>query len=645
MRKVSNLYKSQENDLIKPIDPIILVDNFALTEPQRKVLQLPRKFAITPSKPPDNNNIKADIMKFTNSFRWNYLFSKNALDKNEELTSDSTFVKPPWWKPTERSPPHLSPIVDHAFQGLAEYLMDPSNMRKVFSNLTPELRKAIEEIKKFPQDYGVRIAECDKSEAYIIVPIEKDRELALKHLNSSHFDELQEDPSKHIFQLLKNWINKGLELGLVSQKEADFITAQLPKSGSIKLLYKSHKENFSIDNCKTRIITRVCGSTIENTSKWIQHYMSPLVEDLTYKLRDTKDTIKKIEKWNQDHQFNLPNDVYIIIFDITEYYPNVDTDEFHETSLSFLKKQYGEDLGRFIIEGSDLCVKNSVVGYEKRFYKQKNGVPAGLPHICALTDLGSDKLMENIVTSSPFEWLKDKEGKPCVGLFRDDGFGLVVGLKPEDLQNIQDWFNQIHDKLKFEVKICREAEFLDILISIENGVIVTKPYSKPSASHKYLSPNSCHDKKVINAIPYGVFYRLKLISSSDKIFEEAAAEYLQYLLDSGYSAQLINEKLNLIRALDRNCMMEDNKKKNEDKKGVLSALILDGHPAIPNGRKALKSANDILKLDKVANQMMLDKGRNISAVRRLPYLSELLGTGKDPPQLLAKQNTTGYFGC
>ena len=232
-------------------------------------------------------------MKFTNSFRWNYLFSKNALDKNEELTSDSTFVKPPWWKPTERSPPHLSPIVDHAFQGLAEYLMDPSNMRKVFSNLTPELRKAIEEIKKFPQDYGVRIAECDKSEAYIIVPIEKDREFALKHLDSSHFDELQEDPSKHIFQLVKNWMNKGLELGLVSQKEAEFVTAQLPKSGSIKLLYKSHKENFSIDNCKTRIITRVCGSTIENTSKWIQHHMSPLVEDLTSKLRDTKIQLRR----------------------------------------------------------------------------------------------------------------------------------------------------------------------------------------------------------------------------------------------------------------------------------------------------------------------------------------------------------------
>ena len=175
---------------------------------------------------------------------------------------------------------------------------------------------------------------------------------------------------------MENWINKGLQLGLVSQKEADFITAQLPKSGSIKLLYKSHKENFSIDNCKTRIITRVCGSTIENTSKWIQHYMSPMVEDLRYKLRDTKDTIKKIAMWNHDHQYNLPNDVYIIIFDITKFYPNVDTDEFHETSLSFLRKQYGEDLGRFIIEGSDLCVKNSVVEYEKRFYKQKNGVPA-----------------------------------------------------------------------------------------------------------------------------------------------------------------------------------------------------------------------------------------------------------------------------
>ena len=36
MKKDANLYESQENDLIKPKDPIILVDNFALTEPQKK---------------------------------------------------------------------------------------------------------------------------------------------------------------------------------------------------------------------------------------------------------------------------------------------------------------------------------------------------------------------------------------------------------------------------------------------------------------------------------------------------------------------------------------------------------------------------------------------------------------------------------
>ena len=266
-------------------------------------------------------------------------------------------------------------------------------------------------------------------------------------------------------------------------------------------------------------------------------------------------------------------------------------------------------------------------------------------YICALTDLGAEDLMKKITTTAPFEWLKDENNDACVGLFRDDGIGLVVGLNQEDTPTVQEWFNKLHPTLKFEVKLCTQAEFLDILVSIEDRKIITKPYSKPSASHKYLSPNSCHDKSVISAIPFGVFYRLKILSSSNQIFEEAANEYSTYLSRSGYSTQLINEKLNAVRALNRTSMLEDNEDKNQKQKPV-AVLVLDGHPAIPSGKKAISKAKEILQLDKTANRMIKNKCSLISAVRRLPYISETLGTSKDPSQLLQnKKETKGYSGC
>ena len=112
---------------------------------------------------------------------------------------------------------------------------------------------------------------------------------------------------------------------------------------------------------------------------------------------------------------------------------------------------------------------------------------------------------------------------------------------------------------KFEVKIAKSIEFLDIKISIVNDEIFTCPYSKPSASHKYVPPNSCHDRKIISSIPYSVFYRLKLLSSTKDAFEVAAMEYFDYLTKSGYDENLLKKKLNEIRLLKREIVLQDNK--------------------------------------------------------------------------------------
>ena len=52
-------------------------------------------------------------------------------------------------------------------------------------------------------------------------------------------------------------------------------------------------------------------------------------------------------------------------------------------------------------------------------------------------------------------------------------------------------------------------EFLDTFVYFKNGMLHTKPYSKPCDNHQYLSPLSCHPYHNIANIPcilcYDVF--------------------------------------------------------------------------------------------------------------------------------------------
>ena len=139
-----------------------------------------------------------------------------------------------------------------------------------------------------------------------------------------------------------------------------------------------------------------------------------------------------------------------------------------------------------------------------------------------------------------------------------------------------------------------------ITIKLNNGNIETSLYTKPCASHKYLSPSSCHDRKVIEAIPFSVLYRVKLISSSQEIFEETVKMYRSFLVNSGYSNVKINEALSKIRNLSReNMLIDEPREKNPN---FVAALMVNNHPALSSLRKGWQAAKKIISLDKIGFQ-------------------------------------------
>ena len=86
----------------------------------------------------------------------------------------------------------------------------------------------------------------------------------------------------------------------------------------------------------------------------------------------------------------------------------------------------------------------------------------------------------------------------CVMIFTWPG---PVLLRTEELLKFMDWLNSIHPDLVFTYDYSKDGvEFLDTYVYAVGDVIHTKLYSKPSDTHCYLIPTSCHRSHVLKNI-------------------------------------------------------------------------------------------------------------------------------------------------
>ena len=94
----------------------------------------------------------------------------------------------------------------------------------------------------------------------------------------------------------------------------------------------------------------------------------------------------------------------------------------------------------------------------------------------------------------------------------------------EEINEFTDFLNQLVPGIKFKPKIRSDhIEFLDTLVTIKDGFLITSPYSKPTDSKQYLVPSSIHKPSVVENIP-------KMVDSGDYVQTEwRKTKYLQIL--------------------------------------------------------------------------------------------------------------------
>ena len=149
------------------------------------------------------------------------------------------------------------------------------------------------------------------------------------------------------------------------------------------------------------------------------------------------------------------------------------------------------------------------------------------------------------VTIRPFSWLRfvdDTDMKWLHGRDKLDTF----------LQEA----NSYHSTLRFTAEVSNDKlVFLDTQSRLDEDRICTDLYTKPTFTHQYLLPTSCHPKHCYKNISCSLALRLRCLCSDSNMFELRAKELANQLHSRGYLKRDIASAIDKARQRSRDALL------------------------------------------------------------------------------------------
>ena len=195
------------------------------------------------------------------------------------------------------------------------------------------------------------------------------------------------------------------------------------------------------------------------------------------------------------------------------------------------------------------------------------------------------------------------------------------------LENFISFTNSFHHSIKFTVEISSSKNiFLDTTSTLSNGEIELSLHTKPTDSHLYLMPSSCHPPHTFKGVPKGLATRVRRICSSGSEFEKQSKLLKSHLCKRGYKAVPVQTAIDELSKTDRNSLLLYNRKEE----GNRVPLVTTFHPALKNLNTILKSHLPILYNNERMARVFKDPP--MAAFRQPRNLKDILvGTRLDNP--------------
>ena len=259
---------------------------------------------------------------------------------------------------------------------------------------------------------------------------------------------------------------------------------------------------------KTDGIISCCGTAIENVAKWSEVHLRYLAKIHPTYTEDTRHFLEKIEALNEKYA-PLPPTTLLITWDLENFHPSWNTQKVIEAVSNRLDERDSKfPPTECIVEAISLVISSNNYQFQDEHYTQRNGATIGGPESASTTDIfGAILLDEPAVKEGPFQPLE-------LIRYRDDCFDVELNKTEDEMNEFTDFLNQLVPEIKFKPKIRSDhMEFLDTLVTIKDGFLITSLYSKPTDSKQYLVPSSVHKPSVVENIPKKVGMRLRRLCS------------------------------------------------------------------------------------------------------------------------------------
>ena len=533
------------------------------------------------------------------------------------------------------TPPKACVEIENFISKMQEKFDRWKPQRYVKDNLSYQERQFLQKIKT--DDKIVYMWE-DKGSSFVKMTKQQYLEAGKNELgNRDVYEEIADDTSKQI--KTKSDI---IADSLIQKNEVPLKVGEFLKGGKFELskfyhIVKTHKIPPSLDDPKDWIeengfplrgIISGCGSPTERLAGYVDYILQPGMKNLPSYLKDTIHTLQILEETNkniQEGRISLEG-VGLVSLDLEAMYNNMSeelgTGACRDFLLNRTEQGGGDDnyipTTNSVLAALELCLKNNYFQFDDKIYKQKRGVGTGIKLAPTYACIGVGKYEEMLFSSDQALLQKILLWKR----FIDDVLMLFRGTK-EECQNLVTWLNSlVPGTIKFKFDFSYEKiNFLDLEIYIEDGLLMSNLFVKPTNSQLFLDFGSNHPEHCKKAIPYSQALRVIERCSTIENRDEHLATLKVKFEERNYPSELISAQFDKAQKKDRKELLsQDRKKKKSDENKV--RLIFTHNQANPPIHMWLRDCKRSLERNDLAKEI----GNRIQIAHRQPKnLQKIVG--------------------
>ena len=234
----------------------------------------------------------------------------------------------------------------------------------------------------------------------------------------------------------------------------------------------------------------------------------------------------------------------------------------HDGGLEVLRKHYDKFKEKMvptedIIRMADFVLRNNLFEFDRKFYQQISGAAIwtkfAWPYACIFMDYIETEFLKTQATK-PWLWKR----------FIDDIFFIWTDSE-ENLNMFLKHLNEFHPNLKFTYEKSKEKiNFLDLVIKLTDGKIVTDLYCKSTDSHQYLHYDSCHVEHIKRSIIFSETLRLKTICCQKSDLNSHVKELQNWFSKRGYPEKVMSKQVNRALRSEENLKEKDGQHMKEN---------------------------------------------------------------------------------